>query len=725
MTEYIEKTNIFDNPQCVRNLILENPNIVIKNNLDFSGKSLICVFFTSYCGVGCPFCFFNSPNPEKTDDIERYFNKEGLEKFITFANQANLGYLQISGGWEPFLEKEAILEGIKRIKVDRIILVTSGIWAYSEEKAKEYVRELDSALNAREIKTRLSIRLSVSHDHSLKLKEKPLVNLLRKFKKNYANRKDFTLQLKCFDDDNTLFKQLDDNFGHYKIQSLGKNQSDDEGIVKIMPKKFTISFQDGFSVIVGQSRVFEPSLRPNLYDYNSIKRTINVYNKDLQQSQRYFPSIVYDSHGNKGIDWIVEYNGNVCGWQNRVQDNLLNIYEDDYNEVLEKSLGDPLTLSFFEKGSQYREKIISEISKRTVALMKAVSIRDYAGTLLFEDEKIRLYYTIRVLQDYFKENRINLSVLNKLPETLQEIIKGNINELKKMYKKSKYSVLEQELAKPHNSVEFRDFMELVKLGHFELNKKKVSEAIAHYNLLESQNKISTLDDITHEVGLSTERRLTKRVMTIKKLHRMEVNEKNIYIFRHGETEWNVENRIKGQLENLDSGFTEKGRKQIESLADELKNLNIEIIYSSDLQRTKETAILANKLIRKKVSFHKELRGFNMGKYQGLLFKDFIKDPNVQAAFHNYDIPIPGGESINQLNKRLLSFILDICEHSEFKNIAIVTHSAAMSNLCSYISGEPYRDIESCHLFYSKEGQLNVINSKEIKKKEFDLSKNNN
>ncbi len=115
-----------------------------------------------------------------------------------------------------------------------------------------------------------------------------------------------------------------------------------------------------------------------------------------------------------------------------MQDNLLNIYEDDYDTVVNNTLNDLLTYSYIDKGSKYRESIVNEISPRTVSLMKSVNIRDYAGTLLFADEKIRLlYYNIRVIQDYLSENKINISTLNQLSQELVDTINLNKKTLQK------------------------------------------------------------------------------------------------------------------------------------------------------------------------------------------------------------------------------------------------------------------------------------------------------
>jgi broad specificity phosphatase PhoE/uncharacterized Fe-S cluster-containing radical SAM superfamily protein len=691
------KVNIFENPQFYRNVILQQKYLIKPQEENFKHKSLICVFFTCYCGTDCPFCFFKSPSPKmKENDIENKFNDEAIDKFIAFANQANVGYLQISGGGEPFLEKEAILKSIENIKADRIILVTSGNWAFNKENAEQYLDEIQKAIKKRQTFARISIRLSVSAGHSIMLKKHPLVNLIKIFDEKYKCHENFTLQLKTFDGDDTLFEYLKQYFNGYKIHELGKNQSDDEKMIKIMPWKYKITLPSGYVIVIGKTRFFEPTLLPNLYDEKSIQNTVEIYNEDLDQSQSDFPSIVFNSNGGKGLDWIIEYNGNVCTWQNRVQDNLLNIYEDNYDEVFDKTTKDLLTLSFIEKGSKYREKIISEVSPKTVTLMKAVNIRDYAGTLLFEDEKIRLYYNLRVLQDYIKESRINTEVLSTLPSELLESINLDKSQLKCLYNNSTFSVLAQEMAKEQSDIRFNDFLKLVNLGHYELSNDQIRRADEHIRLIEG---------IGQESESSIDRRLTSRVMTIKRLNRFIDNqskkEKYIHLIRHGETDYNVKGIIKGQSKVAKTTFTEKGLEQILALSDLFLKNGIDRIYGSDMARTIETAIISNKKLNIPVSFHKEIRGFNMGIYQDrdMLISDFIKLPDVQMAFKDHSIQILGGESINELVGRFTEFIKNKATQTTHENIAIIAHGAAISNVHSRISGDPYRDIDYCKLRY--------------------------
>ena len=373
-----------------------------------------------------------------------------------------------------------------------------------------------AALDSRDLPARLTIRLSVSEGHAYKLKDMPVTNLVKVFEEFYRNEPNFTLQLKTFDGDTTLYDQLENNFPGHIISDVGKNQSDDTKLIKVMPWKYRVTFESGYSVFLGRSRVFDSFLRPDLNDHAKISRTINVYDQDLEQSQKFFPSIVFDADGNRGFDWIVEYNGNVCTWQNRLHDNQINVYEDDYQKTLDVTMNDIVSRSYIEKGSQYRDNIVSEISSKSVALMKAVSVRDYAGNMLFQDDKIKLYYNIRALQDYIAEGQMDGAQLI-LPAELKAAIDLSQKELAALYKAADYSMVDTEILRNSNPRLFRDFLELVKLNHFELREADIAKALAHYNRI-SGLSVESLDEIKHETGSQIERRLTNRVIQIKEMN---------------------------------------------------------------------------------------------------------------------------------------------------------------------------------------------------------------
>lgn len=704
--------NIFNYPEMYIDSINKQEGLLKIDKKKYAGKSLVLVMFTSVCDVGCPFCCFKALSSASKKNIKNQFTPEGVDKFIDFANKANVGYLQISGGGEPFLEKEALLKSIEKINADRIVLVTGGLWAYNKERAEKYLDEIYQAIKKRKKKARISIRLSVSQYHSIKLKHLPLENLINIFESKYRYNKNFTLQIKTFKEDSTLENNLKTIGRKYKIEKFQPNKSDDDKIIKIMPWKSKLILDSGFEIIIGISRVFYPSFRPNLHNNESFMKMVELYDIDLDESQNYFPSRVYNSDSGFGLDWLVEYNGNISTWQNSIQDDQLNIYEDNYETSLNHTLTNLITRAYIDNGSKYREKIVLEISPKTVTLMKANGIRDYASAILFADAKIRLYAYIRILQDYIKQGLVNEKLIENMPVSMQKLIKSPKNVIKKYYLNSNTSILNQELSEQLDRDKYKDFLGLVKLGHFEMSEQDVQTAIAYYNMFFPDKKINKIEDFVND-NKNMDFRLRDRLSPMKKLEEKNSkknDKKEIYIFRHGETNWNVENKIRGTFEDASLKFTDKGLEQINKIALELKKNEIEYIYSSDLIRTRRTVELANNGFKIPVSFHKELRAWNVGKFQGKPLSDFLNSQEGKEAIVNYNKVVADGESINHVRERLMYFLEKYLVNSSYKKFAIITHGATMSNLKSAIDGEQYIDIDYCKIVYENK-KFKIVESK--------------
>ena len=172
----------------------------------------------------------------------------------------------------------------------------------------------------------------------------------------------------------------------------------------------------------------------------------------------------------------------------------------------------------------------------------------------------------------------------------------------------------------------------------------------------------------------------------------------------------------GQLDGLNTTFTNKGYEQINLLKEEIKENKIEVIYTSDYKRTLDTAKLINNNLP--IFISKEIRGLNMGKYQGMDFNIFIQLPEVKQSFNDYSIPFENGESINDLNNRIFNFIIKICNETKYERIALITHSAVISNLKSFISKDTFISLNKCCLLYSnnKLSVIDFVNSNENNKK---------
>ena len=139
----------------------------------------------------------------------------------------------------------------------------------------------------------------------------------------------------------------------------------------------------------------------------------------------------------------------------------------------------------------------------------------------------------------------------------------------------------------------------------------------------------------------------------------------LYIARHGETSWNLQHRLQGWT---DVPLDETGRKQAAALAESLKGVRIDAIYSSTLSRSRDTAqtVAARTMTVKSLD---GLRERNYGHFQGGSDTDaqFVKRMNV------WDDRLDDGESLNQLLARARDSLAQIRREHPAGNVLIVAH----------------------------------------------------
>ncbi len=137
---------------------------------------------------------------------------------------------------------------------------------------------------------------------------------------------------------------------------------------------------------------------------------------------------------------------------------------------------------------------------------------------------------------------------------------------------------------------------------------------------------------------------------------------NIYLVRHGETDWNAERRLMGQT---DIPLNKIGKDQAENLRIRLEDVDFDVCFTSPLKRAKETAsiICNNKCQIIEDDLLKESFG---GKNQGKLIKDCdFEDSSMETE-----------ESIFDRAKRFLDKIKNI----DCNNVLIVSHSGPIKNM---------------------------------------------
>ncbi len=164
----------------------------------------------------------------------------------------------------------------------------------------------------------------------------------------------------------------------------------------------------------------------------------------------------------------------------------------------------------------------------------------------------------------------------------------------------------------------------------------------------------------------------------------------IYFIRHGETDWNVENKIQG---SNDIDLNENGISQALALGEKVKKLGLPIhkLYTSPQIRARKTAELLSEALEIEYKIAEGLEEMNLGRWEGLTWKQ-VKEEDSEA-FHQW-YPnrsmqkTPDGESYREVLSRSLAAVQSILK-KESKDIAIVSHGAVIKCLLCHINKVPF------------------------------------
>jgi len=147
----------------------------------------------------------------------------------------------------------------------------------------------------------------------------------------------------------------------------------------------------------------------------------------------------------------------------------------------------------------------------------------------------------------------------------------------------------------------------------------------------------------------------------------------IVLIRHGETDWNVEGRYQGQA---DPPLNSLGVQQAQQLALELGNSSIDILYTSPLLRTKQTADLISDKLSKPQFDEPRLMEIHQGDWQTRLRSEIESlYPELFSAWETdpWKVNPPGGEHLSEVQARVYDAVDDILQINRNQKIGLVTH----------------------------------------------------
>jgi probable phosphoglycerate mutase len=152
---------------------------------------------------------------------------------------------------------------------------------------------------------------------------------------------------------------------------------------------------------------------------------------------------------------------------------------------------------------------------------------------------------------------------------------------------------------------------------------------------------------------------------------------NLYITRHGETQWNTQKRLQGWM---NSPLTERGIAQGKMLHEAVKMYNIEKIYTSPSERAAKTALAAKGHLPLEVEFLEELKEMNMGDWEGKTLEEIrAKEPDNFENYWNkpHLFQKNSGENFDEILGRAQKALDIITKNHAAGNILIVTHGVTL------------------------------------------------
>lgn len=154
----------------------------------------------------------------------------------------------------------------------------------------------------------------------------------------------------------------------------------------------------------------------------------------------------------------------------------------------------------------------------------------------------------------------------------------------------------------------------------------------------------------------------------------------LLLVRHGTTEYNTDRRFMG---HSDISLSETGQRQVEKLADYLKDERIDAAYASDLNRAMTSARIVTGKRNIEIIPSPELREVNYGSCEGMTFNEIDHAyPDVAQKCINFtlELEFPGGEKFREFIDRSSAFLERLKNHQPRETVLIVSHSGPLKVL---------------------------------------------
>ncbi|MEK5255601.1 histidine phosphatase family protein [Paenibacillus sp. FSL F4-0125] len=167
----------------------------------------------------------------------------------------------------------------------------------------------------------------------------------------------------------------------------------------------------------------------------------------------------------------------------------------------------------------------------------------------------------------------------------------------------------------------------------------------------------------------------------------------LFLTRHGQTEWNLQQRMQG---HQNSALTALGEQQAEWLRDRLEGENLSAIYSSTSPRALHTAQILRGKRSLSIQQDASLMEINMSIWEGMNTDQIEQDYPLQYShfFTRPDLylPLASGETYSQLEQRVTPTIERIINDNKGLEVLIVTHRITLKVIMAHFLNKSLQEL---------------------------------
>ncbi len=167
----------------------------------------------------------------------------------------------------------------------------------------------------------------------------------------------------------------------------------------------------------------------------------------------------------------------------------------------------------------------------------------------------------------------------------------------------------------------------------------------------------------------------------------------LILIRHGES---LGNAVRAYLGHTDLDLSPKGYEQAELVRKYFENVDVDLIYSSDLKRAYNTVLPISKMKNIPVITSENLREIYAGEWENKKFDDLEVEYKKEYYVWKNNVGLAvctGGESVLDLQDRVYNELYKIAKENDGKTICIGTHATPIRTFAAKCAGLKAEEIK--------------------------------